>query len=184
MWKVLILYVITLAMKLYGYFISGYLILLADAMHSVSDIASISLLLYSGILSRKPPDASHPFGHEMARNVASLVVAISFITIISFELFKEGITRIFTPAEEHFNTAIVVAIEIVVLLFLFLAAYISSKKPNILNKTLFIESVNDSLSTIAAIAGILIVGIGYSIFDGIVSILIALMIIYNSAKLV
>ena len=80
-------------MKIYGYFISGYLILLADGLRGISDIAGIALLMYSGFLARKPSDASHLLGHEMVRNVASLVVAVAFITIIVFELFKEGIKR-------------------------------------------------------------------------------------------
>ena len=184
MWKILAIYVITVFMKLYGYFISVYLILLADAMHTISDIVIIFLLMYSGIISKKPPDASHPFGHEMVRNVASLVAAVSFITVISFELFKEGVYRVLSPAEEHFNTWLVIMIEIAVLVLLVMASYILSRKSGILDKTLFIESLNDSLSTVAAIAGILLISIGYKIFDGVVSILIALMIFYNSAKLV
>ncbi|MCD6573306.1 MAG: cation transporter [Thermoplasmata archaeon] len=70
---------------------SGYLILLADGLHGISDIAEIALLMYSGFIARKPSDASHLLGHEMVRNVAFLVVAVAFITIIVFELFKEGI---------------------------------------------------------------------------------------------
>ena len=69
------------------------LILIADGLHGISDIAGIALLMYSGFIARKPSDASHLLGHEMVRNVASLVVAVAFITIIVFELFKEGIKR-------------------------------------------------------------------------------------------
>ena len=58
--------------------------------YTVSDIASVTLPIYSGYLSRKPADISHPFGHEMVKNIASLIAAVVFITIMSFELFKEG----------------------------------------------------------------------------------------------
>jgi cation diffusion facilitator family transporter len=53
-----------------------------------------------------------------------------------------------------------------------------------LNRTIFIETLNDSLSTVAAIVGIVLVSIGYPIFDGVVSIGISLMIFYNSAMLI
>ena len=110
-------------MKLYGYFISGFLILLADAFHTISDIASIALLMYSGYLSRKPADISHPFGHEMVKNIASLIAAVVFITIMSFELLKEGINKLFHPSATYSNTSFALIIEIAVLSLLILSAF-------------------------------------------------------------
>jgi cation diffusion facilitator family transporter len=184
MWQVLTLYAITLVLKLVGFAISGYLILLADAFHTLTDIASILVLAYSGVLSRKPADSLHPFGHGMVKNVASLVVGVSFITIISFELFKEGVIKIFNPATLYANTQLVLVIEFAVLAILALTSIIYSRKSGILNRTVFVETLNDSLSTVAAIVGIVLVSLGNPIFDGVTAILISLMIFYNSVRLV
>lgn len=184
MWRILALYTITLILKIFGFIISGYLILLADALHTITDIVSILILSYSGILSKKPADSLHPFGHGLAKNVASLVVGVSFITIISFELFKEGITKIFNPISIYTNTEFVILIELAVLLILILASIIYSRRAGILNRTIFVETLNDSLSTVAAIVGIVIVSFGYIFFDGLIAIVISLMIFYNSIRLI
>jgi len=171
-------------LKIFGFVISGYLILLADAMHTITDVASILILAYSGILSKKPADSLHPFGHGLAKNIASLVVGVSFITIISFELFKEGFIKIINSRDGYTNTEFVILIELAVLFILIFASIIYLRKPGILSRTVFIESLNDSLSTVAAIVGIVIVSFGYLFFDGLVTIVISLMIFYNSIRLI
>jgi len=183
MLKVLLLYLAAFVLKIVGYALTKYLILLADAMHSLTDIATILLLIYSGKISKKPPDSSHPFGHELARNIASLVAATSFITIVSFELLKEGVLKIIYPQNEYGDPTLAIIVELIVLVILLFASYISSRKSGVLDRTVFVESVNDSLSTAAGIIGILLVGFGFKLFDGLVSILIALMILYNSVRL-
>ena len=181
--KVLFLYLLSLLLKLFGFVVTGYLVLLADAMHSVTDIATIALLVYSAKVSLKPPDLSHPLGHELARNVASLVAATAFITVVAFELFKEGVSSILSPKTSYGDPFLAIVIEAFVLAILLLAVLVSSRGKGVLDKTVFVESVNDSLSTIAAIAGIFLVSRGYPVFDGVVTILIASMIFYNSLKL-
>ncbi|AEA48013.1 cation diffusion facilitator family transporter [Archaeoglobus veneficus] len=183
MQKVLLLYIVAFALKITGYLLTGYLILLADAMHSVTDIATILLLMYSGRVSKKPADSSHPFGHELARNVASLVAATSFITIVSFELLREGFLNTINPQAEYGDATTAVVVELTVLAILLVASVISSRKSGVLDRTMFVESINDSLSTVAGIAGILLISHGYGFFDGLVVILIALMILYNSIRL-
>jgi len=183
MLRVFLLYLASFILKIAGYVLTKYLILLADAMHSLTDIATILLLMYSGKISKKPPDPSHPFGHELARNIASLVAATSFITIVSFELLKEGVLKIINPQNGYGDPTLAIAVELVVLAILLFASYLSSRKSGVLDRTVFVESINDSLSTAAGIIGIILIGFGYAFFDGLVSILIALMILYNSIRL-
>ncbi|KAA0003667.1 MAG: hypothetical protein FE044_01260 [Thermoplasmata archaeon] len=79
---------------------------------------------------------------------------------------------------------IIIEIELSVLFLLIIASLILHRKNEIIERTLFFESINDSFSTFAAIVGILLVNYGHYIFDGIVSILIACMISYNAVKLI
>jgi cation diffusion facilitator family transporter len=160
MLRILLLYLGALILKVVGYALTSYLILLADAMHSLTDIATLLMLIYSGKISKKPPDPSHPFGHELARNIASLVAATSFITIVSFELLKEGVLKLINPQNGYGDPTLAIAIELFVLAILIFASYISSRKSGILDKTVFVESINDSLSTAAVIVGIFLVGLG------------------------
>jgi len=61
-----------LAMALF----SGSVGLLGDALHNLSDV-STSLVLFVGLrISKRPADASHPYGWERAEDVAGLGVAL------------------------------------------------------------------------------------------------------------
>jgi len=109
---------------------------------------------------------------------------VGFITFLSFELAKEGVSKVLNPAPLYQNIDIAVSSEILVLSLLFLAAFLSARRAGILNRTLLIESINDALSTFAAILGIGLVWIGYPVFDGVATLIIASIIFYNSFKLV
>lgn len=171
-------------MKVYAYHVSGFTAILGDAFHSLVDITMILILIFSERFSKKEGDKTHPFGHELAKNVASLIVGVGFITFMFFELMREGILKILNPSSAYKNFEVAIGAEVIVLLLLLLAAGISARRSGILNRTLLVESLNDSLSTVAAILGVTLVWAGYTIFDGVATILIALIIFYNSFELV
>lgn len=55
---------------------AGSLAMLADALHSFTDIVA-SAVVYVGIkVASKPPDDNHPYGHGKAESIASKVVAL------------------------------------------------------------------------------------------------------------
>ena len=52
-----------LIIKFWAYLITGSVAIFSDAAESVVHIAATSMALYSIILSAKPADESHPYGH-------------------------------------------------------------------------------------------------------------------------
>lgn len=63
----------------------------ADAVHSISDILT-SIVVWIGMkLGKKPPDRYHPYGHGDLEPIAGLIVAI-VLGIIGFELFRNAIS--------------------------------------------------------------------------------------------
>ncbi|MEM0202659.1 MAG: cation diffusion facilitator family transporter [Archaeoglobaceae archaeon] len=180
--KVLIVYFATFFIKLVAFYYSNLAVILADALHSVVDISLILILIVALRISKKVADECHPHGHGMVKNVASLAVSVAFITLLSVELFKEGVNRILSP-ETYENLEIAMVAEFAVLALLFSTTLLLRKHEGILGKTAMYETLNDSLSTIAAIFGILFVSFGFAVFDGIMTIAIAILIAYNSLKL-
>jgi cation diffusion facilitator family transporter len=53
--------------------------LVADAVHSLSDMASSAVVIVSFRVSAKPPDPEHPFGHARAEYIATLVVSLLMV---------------------------------------------------------------------------------------------------------
>ncbi|HWU39476.1 MAG TPA: cation transporter, partial [Candidatus Acidoferrum sp.] len=115
------LYVVIFAMKLGVYFLTGVLALLAEALHTLSDIFVAGFLLLALVWSRKEADAIHMFGYGRAQNVAALVAATLFVSFTSFKLYEEAIPKLFR-AEEAAYQNLWLAIGVVVVSMLIAAA--------------------------------------------------------------
>lgn len=61
--------------KIAGGALVGSVALVADGIHSLSDLLSDGVVLLGATLSARPPDASHPYGHGKFETFAALVVA-------------------------------------------------------------------------------------------------------------
>ncbi|MBC8469232.1 MAG: cation transporter [Planctomycetes bacterium] len=61
--------------------LSGSLALLADGIHSLSDIATDAVVLLGLRLSSKEPDQSHPYGHGRAETFSAGLVALVLIVV-------------------------------------------------------------------------------------------------------
>ena len=78
----------------------GSVALLADAMHSLSDIGSSVVIVIGFFWARKPRDSQHPYGHGRIELVTALVVAVLLI-VIALEFVRVGIGRIIHPQPVH-----------------------------------------------------------------------------------
>lgn len=177
------IYFITLTIKLLAYLFSNITAVLADALHSVVDILLLTFLAMASKASEKSADKLHPVGHGPIKNIASLTMSVAFITVLAFELFREGINKVLNPIKSYSNLEIALFAEILVLGLLLVATVLYRRRKGIINKTVLLESLNDSLSTLAAIIGIIAISLGHTMFDGIATILIATLIAINSIRL-
>ncbi|WP_457550491.1 cation transporter [Archaeoglobus sp.] len=63
-----VVYSIIAGLKLICYFLTGFLVMLAEFLHNLVDITILSTLAYTRKLSKKPPDSTHPFGYGLAQD--------------------------------------------------------------------------------------------------------------------
>lgn len=179
-------YVIVLALKLIVYFMSGVMALLAEALHTLSDIFVSGFLLAAAYYSRRSADQEHMFGYGRAQNIAALVAATLFISFTSYKLYEEAIPRLFTSGEATYQNlwlaigviVVSIAIAAVPLIQLYL-----QKTRGAAAKAQFMESINDELGLVAALIGTLFIMWGKPIADPIASIAVATIIAYNGIKL-
>lgn len=90
-------YALVFVMKLVAYFITRVVALVAEALHTLSDIFVSGFLLVAAYYSRKAADLDHMFGYGRAQNVVALTAAILFISFTSYKLYEESIPRLFQP---------------------------------------------------------------------------------------
>jgi cation diffusion facilitator family transporter len=179
-------YALVLALKLAAYFLTGVMAMLAEALHTLSDIFVTGFLLFAAYYSRKQADQTHMFGYGRAQNVAALTASILFISFTSYKLYEEAIPRLFRPQETAYeNLWLAVG---VILLSMLLAGFpllklMKQKQRGPAAKAQLTESINDELGLLAALGGTLFIMWGKPITDPLASILVATIIAYNGVKL-
>lgn len=179
-------YFLVFALKLVIYFMSGVMALLAEALHTLSDIFVTGFLLFAAYYSRRSADQEHMFGYGRAQNIAALVAATLFISFTSYKLYEEAIPRLFTSEEAAYQNlwlAIGVVVVSMIIAAVPLIQLYLQKTRGAAAKAQFLESINDELGLVAALIGTLFIMWDKPIADPIASIVVATIIAYNGFKL-
>ncbi|MGM9928257.1 MAG: cation diffusion facilitator family transporter [Bacillus sp. (in: firmicutes)] len=129
--------------------------LIADAVHSASDVVG-SFAVYVGLKAAKlPPDEDHPYGHGKAESIAAIIVSI-LLVLVGFEIGYSSIKAFFADIEPPKTMALyVIAFSIIVKEALFRYKYKLGKKlgSNALIVNAY-EHRSDVYSSIAALIGV------------------------------
>ena len=163
---------LTLA-QVIGGIISGSLSLIADALHNLSDAASLGIALFARTIGRKPADKTKSFGYQRAEVIAALINLTLLITV-SLYLIYEAVWRIVEPQVVTGLIIVVVAgVAFVVDMVTALITFRMSK--NSLNmKAAFLHNLADALTSIGVIiAGALILLYQWYWVDTLLTFLIA-----------
>ncbi|MBI2853289.1 MAG: cation diffusion facilitator family transporter [Chloroflexi bacterium] len=182
----LLLYSAIFAAKLVAYFLTGIMALLAEALHTLSDIFISSFLMVALLWSRREADVEHMLGHGRAQNVAALVAATLFISFTSYKLYEESARRLLSqevPSYSNPTIAIVVlSASMVVAAFPLIGLYRQSKRGAAASAQIR-ELINDELGLAAALAGTLFVAREVPLADPLASMAVATVILVSAALL-
>ncbi|MDX2313418.1 MAG: cation diffusion facilitator family transporter [Gammaproteobacteria bacterium] len=172
---------------------TGSSAMLSEGVHSLVDTGNQVLLLFGLKQSRKPPDEDFPFGHGKEIYFWSFVVAILLFAVGAGVSFYEGVVRVVTPhpVENVFVNYIVLGFAMI---FEGAAWYLAFKEfGRVKGSRGYIEAVRQGkdpsffvvlFEDSAAMLGLLVafVGVwlgdvtGNSVFDGIASMIIGLIL--------
>ncbi len=159
--------------------------IIADAVHTVSDVATSAVVIWGFKISKKPADAEHPFGHGRIENIATLIIAV-ILCMIGVEILQASLMRISQPKEVKGNLFIIIVLSLSILIKEWLARFSFSLAKKINSSILFADAWHhrsDAISTLLVIGAI--AGSMYGIFklDALFGALVALYIIYTGVKL-
>jgi len=171
--------IILTAFKAFAGIVGGSSAMVADAMHSASDIAASTVVYVSLKIAKMPADKDHPYGHGKAEAISSAIVGLMLVAagfgIIksAYETISSGSTQI--PGIIALYAAI---ISIVAKETMYRLTYRVGKRINspstIANA---IDHRSDAFSSIATFIGIGGAILGYPIMDPIAGGLVALFIL-------
>src|SRR6056297_1221381 len=68
--------------------IAGSLALVADGIHSISDVATDAAVLLGVRLGAKKPDFKHPYGHGRLETFSSVFVAAALVVVGGIMIYK------------------------------------------------------------------------------------------------
>ncbi len=165
--------VLLTAAQVVGGVLSGSLSLIADALHNLSDAASLGIALFARKIGRKPADAHKTFGYKRAEVIAALI-NLTTLVIIGLYLIYEALWRFAEPQEiEGWTVVIVAGIALAVDVVTAVLTYTMSK--NSMNiKAAFLHNVSDALASVGVIiAGTLILLYGWYWVDTLLTLVIA-----------
>lgn len=154
--------------------------MVADAVHSLSDVAGSGLVMLGAKLSGKESDPEHPYGHERLECVVALILA-NLLLLIGAGIGYNGIRDLMDPTAQAVPgmlalSAAVVSLAVKEALFWYTRA--AAKKIN--SVSLMAEAWHhrsDALSSIGSFVGILGAILGYPVLQPLACLLIALMIL-------
>ncbi len=178
----LAMYAVIFALKLAVYFATGVTALLAEALHSLSDVFVSGFLLGATIWSRRQADETHMFGHARAQNVAALVAATLLISFTSFQLYQEAISRLLHPEQLTYQRLPLAAAVLVASMVIEALPLIGlrNRQSGAAVKAQRLDLVNDELGLLAALIGTGFIALGKPIADPIAAIAVATVIAANA----
>ncbi len=169
--------VVALAKIGYGAY-SGAVSILSDGFHSLTDTASNVAGLIGIRIAQRPPDTTHPYGHRKFETLASGAIFV-FLAIVLVQLVRTALDRLAGGAAPHIGTAAFVVMAVTLAVNLFVVWYESRAARRLSSELLMADSahtLSDVYTSVAVIAALIGVKLGYPILDPLAALLVAVFI--------
>ena len=174
-------------LKMTAYFITGSVAIFSDAAESVVHIAATGMALFSIILSAKPADESHLYGHGNIEYFSAGVEGLLIVIAAGYIIYEAILSLIKGPELQSLSIG-VIAVAAAGLINLGLGYYLvhTGKKTNSI--TLVADGkhvLTDAFTSIGVLVGIILVLLtGFLLLDPILAIVVAINIVFTGYKLI
>lgn len=182
-WVTVLNVVITIA-EFIGGGLSGSLSLISDAFHNLGDSLSIVVSYFAHRLSKRPQNEANTYGYRRAQIITAFLNALALIIVCAI-LVIEAVRRISHP--EPINGPLMLTVAVIGLAANVISAILLSagSKNNLNMRATYLHIMSDALSSVAIIVGgILIQLFNWWWVDPLVTIAVALYIIYESLPII
>jgi cation diffusion facilitator family transporter len=175
------------ALKLVVGLLSHSLGLLAEAVHSATDLVAALLTFFAVGVAARPADLDHPFGHGKAEHLSALGES-AVLVAASLLIATESIVRLSAGSAQHVDTSWYVLAVVVVVIAVDALRALASRRAgrrdrspalgaNALHFTL------DMVGSGAVLVGLLLVRAGYPGADSVAALLVAALVLFAAGRL-
>ena len=167
-----------------GGIIANSLALIADAGHMLTDFASLSLAWFGFRLARRPADWKRTYGFDRFQVVIAYTNGLALFAIAAWIIF-EAFERLSAPRPVLGGIMVAVAAAGLLVNIAAIALLHGADRENLNVRGALVHVLGDLLGSVAAlIAGAVILFTGWTPIDPLLSILVALIIVYSGWKVV
>ncbi|MBW3087428.1 cation transporter [Bifidobacterium sp. 82T24] len=168
-----------------GALLTGSLALLVDAGHMLTDISVLTASAVTAVLIRRRPNAERTWGWARLEIITAAGGAIALMMVGLYALF-EACKRLFTGGEAMQEPKLLLFFGILGLAANLgsLAILMADRSANMNMKAAFLEVANDALGSVAVvISAVLVMTTGWTNFDSVAGLIIAVLMIPRAGKL-
>ena len=178
--RVLILNLIVAIAKVsLGYF-SGAVSILSDGFHSLADASSNVVALVGVSAAQRPADENHPYGHRKYETMASIAILMFMLLVLS-EVARNAIAHLRAPAVPTVLPAGIITMVATLVINVFVVRYESRAGRRLRSEVLGADAKHtrsDVWTTIAVLAALTGVALGYPVLDPIAGLVVSVFIGY------
>ena len=178
--RVLILNLIVAIAKVsLGYF-SGAVSILSDGFHSLADASSNVVALVGVSAAQRPADENHPYGHRKYETMASVAILMFMLLVLS-EVARNAIAHLRAPAVPTVLPAGIITMVATLVINVFVVRYESRAGRRLRSEVLGADAKHtksDVWTTIAVLAALTGVALGYPVLDPIAGLVVSVFIGY------
>ncbi|HEG42864.1 MAG TPA: cation transporter [Phycisphaerales bacterium] len=170
---------------------AGSIALVADSVHSLSDMVTDIAVLLGVHLGSRGPDSKHPYGHGRRETFSSLFVAVILIVVGGFMIYRASlvIARLRGDVEAvcvlGWPVYAVAVVSIVLKEMLYQATRrVAVRTHSSVTYANAWHHRSDALSSVAVLIGLVAMKFGYVHGDSIAAVAVGLMIIFVGVRIV
>lgn len=181
--NILVAFILNLSFSIFelvGGIITGSVAILSDSVHDIGDAVSIGASLFFERKSKKQPDEVYTYGYARYSVLGGVFTTV-ILLVGSILVILNAFNRIINPVEINYNGMIIFAVIGVIVNFV--AAYFTKEGDSLNQKAVNLHMLEDVLGWVTVLVGAVIMRFtDIAVIDPIMSIGVAVFILYNSVK--
>ncbi|MDO8813153.1 MAG: cation diffusion facilitator family transporter [Gallionella sp.] len=185
-WVSIVINLLLTFFQVAGGFFAHSQALMADGLHSLSDLLSDVLVLYANRHGNRHADANHPYGHARVETAATLILG-AFLAALGAGLLVAAAMRLQQPDALRAVNPLALAIAVIALIakegmFRYMLAVAKRVRSQMLVANAW-HARSDAASSLVVIVGIVGNLLGYTFFDLLAAAVVGVMIAHMGGKL-
>jgi cation diffusion facilitator family transporter len=176
---------VALAKLVYGWYTNS-LSMVSDGFHSLFDATSNVIGVVGITLASRPADSSHPYGHSKFETFSSLAIA-TLLFVTCFEILQSAWDRFLNPAVPDITILSFLVMGVTIAVNITVSWYENRKGQEMGSSILIADSMHtrsDIYSSLVVIGGFVLIKLGFTLADPIISLIIVVLIARMGVKII